>query len=241
MKLRFNFRRNLPTVFSAIAAAGVVGTAVSASRDTIKSLTKETVIEKAKCYTPTAVIGFATIACIFGSDTINRRRQASLISAYAAVSKTFQHYQKKVIEKCGEEVHEEIMNEIKLEETNQEHRWAAGPYGFGYSEIVPSGLAEKDVERTFYDMRSKRYFVATLPDVLEAVWYFQRDLTLGACLTPNDWYERIGLPKIDGEDDVAWYVNDSWYWLDISLNLVVLPDDLEVIQIYMEYEPEPPE
>lgn len=239
MRLRFNLKHNLPTVFSALASIGVVATAVSASRDTVRSLNEENTVDKIKCYAPTATIGFVTIACIFGSDTINRRRQASLIGTYAAVSKTFQQYQKKVVEKCGEEMHEEIMSEIKLEKCQPPDMWAPGPFGFGYTSIVPKNLAEPDIERTFYDMRSKRYFISTLPKVFEAIWYFQRDLSLGAELSPNDWYERIGLAKLEGEDNVFWYICDDWYWLDIDCHLVILPDDLEVIQISMGYDPIP--
>lgn len=243
MKFKLNpaIRRRLPSIFSGIAGAGVVFTAVSASRDTIKALDKESTIDKAKCYAPTAVIAFSTIACIFGSDAMNRRRQASLISAYAMLSSKYRQYQKKVIEHCGEDVHKQIVDEIKVEKANPEDIWIPGIDG--YSAVVPSNLGDPEVERTFYEARSKRYFTSKLSKVIEAEYYINHDMALGREFTPNEWYEMIGLSRIenDEEDELVWSFGDEYYWLDFDNRLITLDDGMEVIVISAMFEPVHPD
>lgn len=240
MKFRLNpkITRRLPTIFSAIAGVGVVATAVSASRDTIKALDKEDTVDKLKCYAPTAVIALSTIACIFGSDMINRRRQASLISAYAMISSKYRQYQKKVIEHCGVETHEKIVEELKVEKANPEDIWVPGVFT-GWSAVVPNGLGDPELERTFYDTRSKRYFTSTLAKVIEAEYYLNHDMCLGREITPNEWYVMLGLPPTEDleDDETVWSFCDDYYWLDFDNRLVTLDDGMEVISISAMFDP----
>ena len=111
-----------PTILTCIGAVGVVATAVLAVKATPKALemvradsrknhdgdphaaTKVEVVKSCwKCYIPAAVTGAATIACIFGANTLNRRQQASLASAYALVNRSFMEYKNKVKELYGQE------------------------------------------------------------------------------------------------------------------------------------------
>lgn len=57
-------------------------------------------------YIPTIITGAGTIACIFGANILNKRQQASLMSAYALVDNSFTEYKNKLKELYGEEAHE---------------------------------------------------------------------------------------------------------------------------------------
>ena len=115
MKLNPKIGRSLkkasPTILTCIGAAGVVATAVLAVKATPKadSLIKadsrrnhdgdpyaatklEAVKSCWKCYIPAAATGVATIICIFGANTLNKKQQASLASAYALVNRSYSDY-----------------------------------------------------------------------------------------------------------------------------------------------------
>lgn len=74
-------RRWGPDILSGLATVGVVVTAYLSGRAAIKSTTKETKKEKAKCYIPTVISGIVTIASIWGSRTISARQLASMTAA----------------------------------------------------------------------------------------------------------------------------------------------------------------
>ena len=103
-KIGRSLKKASPTILTCIGAAGVVATAVLAVKATPKadSLIKadsrrnhdgdpyaatklEAVKSCWKCYIPAAATGVATIICIFGANTLNKKQQASLASAYALV------------------------------------------------------------------------------------------------------------------------------------------------------------
>ena len=109
------FKKATPTILTCISAAGVVVTvalAVKATPKALKCIEKEKEVKNAengenltrmetiaacwRCYIPAAATGIATIGCIFGANALNRRQQASLVSAYALASRSFNSYKQKV-------------------------------------------------------------------------------------------------------------------------------------------------
>ena len=115
-KIGRSLKKASPTILTCIGAAGVVATAVLAVKATPKadSLIKadsrrnhdgdpyaatklEAVKSCWKCYIPAAATGVATIICIFGANTLNKKQQASLASAYALVNRSYSDY----IRRCG--------------------------------------------------------------------------------------------------------------------------------------------
>ena len=100
-------KNHSPTILSFIGAIGVIGTAVLAVKATPKAikrleraknekgeeLTKfETVIVASPVYVPTTLIGISTIVCILGANALNKRQQASLVSAYALLEESYKEY-----------------------------------------------------------------------------------------------------------------------------------------------------
>ena len=130
-KSKANFKHHSPTILTCLGAVGVVATAVLAVKATPKALEvletardekgeDLTMLEKVDVagplYFPAALTGVATLACIFGADAINKRRQAALLSAYTMLDRTYKGYKRKVRELYGEEVDTKIQEELEQED-----------------------------------------------------------------------------------------------------------------------------
>lgn len=121
-------KENGSTILTFVGAAGVIGTSVL----TYKASTKASVIlqeaetnkgesltflEKVQVagptYIPSILMGAGTIACIIGSNVLNKQKQAALTSAYMLLDQSFKEYKHKVVEMYGEEVDDSIEESIK--------------------------------------------------------------------------------------------------------------------------------
>lgn len=125
------------TILTTLGVVGVIGTTVAAVKETPKALylldeaKKEkgedlTVIEKVKVagpvYIPSIIIGTSTIACIIGSNVLNKRHQAALLSAYTMLDQSFKEYKNKVIDLYGDEANEKVEEEIAKDHVEPRRR-----------------------------------------------------------------------------------------------------------------------
>lgn len=136
-KIGRSLKKASPTILTCIGAAGVVATAVLAVKATPKAdnlikadsrrnhdgdpyaATKLEAVKSCwKCYIPAAATGVATIICIFGANTLNKKQQASLASAYALVNRSYSDYKHKLKELYGEDAHKKIMESIAAEKSS---------------------------------------------------------------------------------------------------------------------------
>ena len=232
-------KRNAPTILTSIGGVGVVTTAVMAAKATPKAMTllqqaeeekgeKLTKLEKVNVagpvYIPTALMGAATIACIFGANSLNKRNQAALTSAYAMVSNSYQEYKKKVEELYGKDGEEQVVKEIAKDK---------------YDENDIHGEGE-----LFYDEFSGRFFYSTVEAVQRAEYQINRDLVMQDWATINDFYGYLKIPGVDGGDIIGWStpMNGEMYWqpwVDFSHLKVVDDDGLEYYILRMYQEPMP--
>ena len=204
-------RKNAPTILTVAGGVGVVATTVSAIRATPKAVqlleaAKEskgeelTRFEKIKMvaplYIPTVIYAGTTILCIFGANMLNKRHQASLVSAYALLDNSYKEYKKKVIELHGEEGDLEIIEAIVEDK---------------YEEEKPE---TKTDELLFYDKFSGRFFHSTMNDVLAAFYQINRHVNTHYNATVNDFYDYLNVPHMDGGDVLGWSVgmNSEAYW-----------------------------
>lgn len=152
------------TALTCLGAIGVLATSImvakaapkaskileEAKEEKGKKLTKAEVVKTAApVYIPAIVTGTLTVACIFGANVLNKRQQASLMSAYALLDNTFKEYRGKVNDIYGEGADERVAKEMA---EDQYERF----------EDIP-----KDEEVLFYDLNSLQYFSATLDDVVQ--------------------------------------------------------------------------
>jgi hypothetical protein len=232
-------KRKSPTILTCIGAVGVVGTAVMTAKATTKAnlILEQAKIEKGEeltklekvnvalpVYLPTIMVGAATITCIFGANTLNKRKQASLVSAYGLLDKSYKEYRKKVDEYYGEGSDEEIVEEI-----------AKDKY-----ELNPVTAVNDEV--LFYDEYSKRFFNATKTRVSEAKYFLNRDLTLRDYAYLNEYYEYLGLDEVDGGWSLGWSVGacmDMYWqpWVDFGHSKDTMDDGTEYYIIRMLMEP----
>lgn len=230
--------RNASTILTVIASAGVVATAIMAAKDTPKAmalikkaeeekedkLTKvETVIAAAPAYIPTIITGAATIGCIFGANTLNKRQQASLASAYALLDKSYKDYKKKVDELYGEEAGREIRGELAKDNYDED-------------------IQVDDDKVLFYDLFSNRYFTATPEAVLQAEYRINRHLAMRDYAYLNEFYEELGIEQIDGGYELGWSVGVClevyWQnWIDFNHEKVEMEDGMECTIIKFAQDP----
>lgn len=241
-------KKNTPTILSCLAGVGVIATTILAVKATPKvskliedernkkhELSKW---EKTKIaipyYIPTALSGAATLCCIFGANILNKRQQASLISAYTFLDQSYKNYRSKVVELYGEETHNEIVDSIAIEESKNVSIRSS------YLETNCSRNLEESYGRPllFYDVFSNRYFEKPLEAVLQAEYHTNRNYILMGAMSLNEFYSFLGLEPIDKGDLLGWLpLDEGMYWIDFSHRKFLLGDGRECYAIEMPFEP----
>lgn len=231
-------KRNSSTILTCVGAVGVVATSVLAVKATPKAielledakeekggeLTKLEVMKvAAPVYIPAALVGASTIACIFGANILNKRQQASLISAYALVDNSYKEYRSKVEEIYGEEAEEHVRHEIIKDKYTEQHK--------------------ADEKQLFFDSFSMRYFRSTIEEVLKAEHTFSKMLVNFGYANLNEFYDMLGLDHTDYGYELGWSTasDQAFYgysWLDFEHEKVLLDDGLECTIISANQEPD---
>ena len=120
-------KKNGGTILAIGASVGVVLTAIETGKASIKAekliemnsaepayTMKEKVQDCWKFYLPAAALGAGTIACILGSNALNKKQIANLTAGYMALGKVYQEYRREVAEHVGAEHEKEIYKEAAL-------------------------------------------------------------------------------------------------------------------------------
>lgn len=238
-KSKVFFKRNSSTILTCIGGVGVVATAVMAVKATPKAialiekakeekgeeLTKvETVLVAGPAYIPTVLVGVSTIACVVGANVLNKRQQASLISAYALLDNSYKESKAKVKELYGDESIANVRGEIAKDHYANED------------------ITVDDGKELFYDEFSNRYFESTMTDVIKAEYDTNRQLATEDGVFLNDFYERLGLKTTIEGKELGWSsgILEAMYWaqwIEFDHTKVVMDDGLECCIITMRYEP----
>ena len=243
------FKRNAATVLTCIGGVGVVVTSVMAIKATPKALvrieeareekgeqfTKFEIVQAAgSAYIPAIVVGTTTVACIFAANVLNKRQQASLVSAYTLVDSSYKAYKGKLKELYGEEVHQNVVNAVAVEKAVDMRITAAN---FGSS--CDLSIEENDAEpRIFYDEHSGRCFESTIERVMSAEYHLNRNYTLRGYSYLNEFYEFLGIDTTDYGSVMGWaYLDDGMQWIDFNHRKAVLDDGSEFYVIEMPFAP----
>lgn len=230
-------KRNASTILTVVGGAGVVTTTVLGIKATPKAMkllenAKEekgenlTRLEKVKVvapvYIPTVISGAATLTCIFGANILNKRYQASLMSAYALLDNSYKEYKDKVEELYGEDADDKINEELAKDKYKE-------------TEL-------KNDEVLFYDEYSNRYFKSTILKVAQAEYNVNRDIHMRGWAELNEYYERLGLDDFDDYEALGWSEGGNYEmywqaWVDFIHTTKVAEDGTEYIHITMFEEP----
>ena len=84
----------------------------------LKIVYASTVLDIAKLYTPSVILGAASITCLICSHNVLKNRNAALAAAFATVTESFNNYRKSVVERYGERADFEIRHGIRTEKVN---------------------------------------------------------------------------------------------------------------------------
>lgn len=221
--------KNMPSILTGLAVAGLVTTVVMAVKATPKAeqilaqddderevkrvkekRTKfETVKLTWKCYAPATIMGGITVGCIIGANSINLKRSAALSSLYAISESTLKEYQSKVIETIGENKEQKIKDEIAKDRIEK--------VPCSKSPIVVSGGGNS----LFFDAYSGRYFMNDIENVRKIQNDLNQTLISEMFVSLNDFYYELGLPKIPYGEECGWNVDAM---IDLSFDSQIADD-----------------
>ena len=250
MNARLFIKRNSATILSFVAVAGVVATAITSANATPKAVRaldtaklnkgeeELTKIEKVKTvlpvYLPTIITGTATVVCILGSNVLNQRTQASLSSAYAIVDQSYREYRNKVKELYGEETDQKIIEAIAVDKA--EYMQVTASYLCGDCDTSLEDNSGKPV--LWYDEYSKRFFEASLEQVLTAEYHVNRNYILRGYNVLNELYDFLGLEPTDFGNEMGWAPTDEGeYWIEFNHRKAKLDDGTVFYILEMPFEP----
>lgn len=232
-------KRSSSTILTCVGGVGVVATAVMAVKATPKALylleqaekekgeklTKLEIVKTAgPSYIPSVAIGVTTIACIFGANALNKKQQASLMSAYALLDRSYKDYKKKVVDLYGDVVDDKIRAEVAKDKAKE------------------TDISVEPGKKLFYDEFSERYFESTTEEVLRAEYEINHRLSEFAGVYLNDFYDLLGIPRVDYGDYMGWSSGElyecTWSsWLEFHHKKVPFDDGLEATIISMSFDP----
>ncbi len=184
----------------------------------------ETVMAEAPAYLPAVLSGAATIACIFGANICNKRQQAMLISAYAALESNFIKYRKQVDSLCGPGTDELIRETLRRrDEDDDDPPW--------------------DRIETFYIDGLDRpvFFERTTEEVMRAIYNLNRNFILKGYSTLNEFLEYLRLePENNG--NIGWDQCDGemfygYRWIDVNRVWRTMDDGLRVCSLEFPFMP----
>ena len=224
------FKRHGGTILTVLASIGVVGTAYLAGRAAVKAKEEldtlgedapiqEKVRAVAPIYIPPAAAGAATIACMFGANTLSRRQQASMLAAGAIVERTFKKYKDKAEELLGKNA---VENELAKDDIPDDVEYEDGKKLYYYNYL-------EDGE--FLDPAYEAYFRAYPEQQLQLQGDLNRIFVLRGKATLNDMLKLMGQDPIDGGDELGWSeeIGRQYFgynWIDIQFDEVHLEDGM---------------
>jgi hypothetical protein len=196
-----------------------------------EELTKTEAVKTAgPVYIPAVAVCAASILCIFGANVLNKKKQASLAGAYALLNQSYKRYRNAAKTVYGEDADSKIQAQIA------EDRYISAD---GYALLPDSDAAGENI--LFYDEWSQRYFTSTMAAVINAQYHLNRNLNLRGEASLNEFYEFLGIDKIDGGDDLVWDMEElvvgGVVWLDFVNRKVKMEDGMECYMVTAVYGP----
>lgn len=249
MNVKMTLRRNSPKILTLLAAIGTASTAFATARATPKALLliqeaeaqkgeDLTALEKVKVattpYIPVILLGSATVMCIFGAQMLNRRAQSSMASAYALLDQSFKDYRRKLKEIYGDEADKKVIEALAVEKSQTVYINAS--YLEGSCELSLDENSSKPV--LWYDEYSKRFFTASLEQVLMAEYHLNRNYILRGEAVINELYEFLGLEPTDWGAEAGWApMDEGMFWIEFNHLPAKLDDGSVFYIIEMPFEP----
>lgn len=230
-------------ILTVLSGAGVIFTAVSAVKATkrneeeLKECDNDDLVPMiyVKNYAPTVLIGVGTIFCMASAHVLDRNAQALLSSAYILADQNYKEYSGKVREIFGEDAHKQVCDAVALSHCDD-----VVIQGSAMMSNVCLDSLELEITHIFYDEFSRRFFPSTMSKVLQAEYHLNRNYSLGASPTVNDWYDFLGISHIEAGDEYDWddLYENGIIWIDFDHSVMELNDGKKAIRIIMVWPPQ---
>lgn len=241
-KSKVYLQRNASTILTGIGIMGVITTVIVSAKDTVKatqiwkevkddftdSKEKPTKLDyfKAswKCYIPTTMVCLSTISCILGANILNKRNQASLISAYTLLDNSYKEYRNKVKTLYGEDADSKVQQSVINDNRD-------------VNELM-------DGKKLFFESNSCQYFESTLEEVQDAEYLLNRTFALSGEVTLGYLLELLGIPDYKLGSSLGWSLDVGvvfygYSWIDFDHEIITLEDGLECCVIRTPFSPTP--
>jgi hypothetical protein len=171
------------------------------------------VVDIAKLYAPSVVLGAAGIACLTKSHNILEQRNAALTAAYVALDKGFKEYRARVVARYGENDDQEFRYgsqkiEVKDEKTGREKT------------AVRVAFDEPSIYARFFDelatewQRQPEYNLAYLRCQQE---YANHVLQSRGHVFLNEVYKSLGIPHSTAGSVVGWVLGNGDNFVDFGI------------------------
>lgn len=169
-------------------------------------------------YAPAVIVGGVGVAALTGSHVILTRRNASLVAAYATISKSFDEYRQRVRDELGEEKDREFRFGTENVEIDD-------PDNPGKKKTVKRAKTAPDYARIFsrdtsqsWDPRPEHNLV-----FLKSVQQYCTDtLRANKILTLNEVYDALGLTRTAAGAVVGWRYNNPHHNGDNRVDFSIL-------------------
>lgn len=227
--LKASVVRNGPAILTAVGAAGVVSSAVLASRATVLAvrrydeLVKEnpdaefTPMEKVRILAPfyisTAAVVAVSCTAIVLANRIEHKRATSVAAALTISERAFTEYQNKVVEKIGVRKEEAVRDEV------QQDRVSRKP---------SSDVVVLEGKQLCYDSYSGRYFESTMEEIKHAINRLNHQIVNQNYASLSDFYNYLGISPTNMSDDLGW---NSDILLDVYFTTTLSPDGRPAIAL----------
>lgn len=154
---------------------------------------------------PSLLVGGMSIGLAVASCRISLKRTAAITTAYSISEAKLAEYQKKVIEKLGENKEKKIRDEIAKDRVENNP-----PPELNNEIVLP--------ENKFlcYDSMSGRYFKSSRDELEKAQNELNRRLINENYISLNELYEEIGLTPIELGEDVGFNVGNDLIDMEFS-------------------------
>lgn len=199
--------KNSPVILAGIGIAGLVATAVAATKATIKATKiveerkqtalnpvtkKEIVAATWKLYIPTAIIAAGSIACIIGGTVQGQKRLAAISALYSMSEQALKEYKEATKEVVGEK------NADKVADKVAENKMAV--HKCPDELILNTGKGNT----LFYDSWNGRYFRSDIDVIKRIVNDLNSSIIHGDAVSANSFYAEVGIPLILNGDEIGW-------------------------------------
>lgn len=172
----------------------------------------QTGLKFAKLYGPSVLLGAASVGCILASHNIISNRNAALSAAYAGIFNDYKGYRKRVVERFGKELDQELKYNIKSEVVEEETVDEKGKKKKVKKTIRTADPNCASEYARFFDEYARGWdkdAEYNLTFLLQQQSYFNDLLKSRGYVYLNEVYDALGIDRSRAGQIVGWVYNEE--------------------------------